>query len=66
MCQITPQYWNSCNVGDWVVDSCKRDDILDWSLYTCLSQLYDGRDVYGIYYIKTTTCFGTLHWQPSG
>ena len=25
---------------------------LDWSVYTCLTQLYDGRDMYKIYYIK--------------
>jgi len=25
---------------------------LDWSVCTCLTQLYDGRDRYRIYYIK--------------
>ena len=25
---------------------------LDWSVYTCLTQLYDGRDMYIIYYIS--------------
>ena len=25
---------------------------LDWSVCTCLTQLYDGRDMYIIYYIK--------------
>jgi len=26
---------------------------LDWSVYTCLTQLYDGRVMYRIYYIKS-------------
>ena len=25
---------------------------LDWSVCTCLTQLYDGREMYRIYYIK--------------
>jgi len=33
---------------------------LDWSVCICLTQLYDGRVMYRIYYMKTTTCFGTL------
>ena len=33
---------------------------LDCSVYTCLTQLYDGRDMYRICYIKSTTYFGTL------
>jgi len=39
---------------------------LDWGVCTCLTQLYDGRDMYRIYYKITTTCFGTLHWSSSG
>ena len=31
--------------------------ILDWSVYTCLTQLYDGRDMYIIYYIKNNYMF---------
>jgi len=30
---------------------------LDWNVYTCLTQLYDGRDVYIIYYIKKNYMF---------
>jgi len=30
---------------------------LDWSVYTCLTQLYDGRDMYIIYYIKNNCMF---------
>jgi len=30
---------------------------LDWSVYTCLTQLYDGRDMYVIYYIKNNYMF---------
>ena len=30
---------------------------LDWSVYTCLTQLYDDRDVYIIYYIKNNYMF---------
>ena len=29
----------------------------DWSVYTCLTQLYDGRDMYMIYYIKNSYMF---------
>ena len=29
----------------------------DWSVYTCLTQLYDGRDMYMIYYIKNSYVF---------
>jgi len=36
---------------------------LDWSVCICLTQLYADRDMYRIYYIKTTICFGTLHGQ---
>ena len=39
---------------------------LDWSVYTCLIQLYDCRDMYIVYYIKKTTCFGPFHWPSSG
>jgi len=39
---------------------------LDWSVRICLTQLYAGRDMYTIYYIKITTCFGTLYWPSSG
>ena len=30
---------------------------LDWSVCTCLTQLYDGRDMYIIYYIKNSYMF---------
>ena len=30
---------------------------LDWSIYTCLTQLYDDRNIYIIYYIKNTYTF---------
>jgi len=30
---------------------------LDWNVYTCLTQLYDGRDMYIIYYIKNNYTF---------
>ena len=30
---------------------------LDWSLYTCLTQLYGGRDMYRINYIKINYMF---------
>ena len=30
---------------------------LDWNVYTCLTQLYDGRDMYIIYYIKNNYMF---------
>ena len=30
---------------------------LDWSICTCWTQLYDGRDMYGIYYIKNYYMF---------
>ena len=30
---------------------------LDWSLCICLTQLYDGRDMYRIYYIKSNYMF---------
>ena len=30
---------------------------LDWSVYTCLTQVYDGRDMYIIYYIKNNYMF---------
>jgi len=30
---------------------------LDWSVYTYLTQLYDGRDMYIIYYIKNNYMF---------
>jgi len=30
---------------------------LDWSPCTCLTQLYDGRDMYRIYYIKNNYMF---------
>jgi len=30
---------------------------LDWSVCTCLTQLYDGRDTYRIYYIKNNYMF---------
>ena len=30
---------------------------LDWSVCTCLTQLYDGRDMYRIYYIKNNYMF---------
>jgi len=30
---------------------------LDWSVYTCLTQLYDGRDTYRIYYVKNDYMF---------
>ena len=30
---------------------------LNWSVYTCLTQLYDGRDMYIIYYIKNNYVF---------
>jgi hypothetical protein len=29
----------------------------NWSVYTCLTQLYDGRDMYMIYYIKNSYVF---------
>ena len=31
--------------------------VLDWSVCTCLTQLYDSRDMYGIYYIKNNYKF---------
>jgi len=30
---------------------------LDWNVYTCLTRLYDGRDMYRIYYIKNNYMF---------
>jgi len=30
---------------------------LEWSVYTCLTQLYDGRDMYIIYYVKNNYMF---------
>jgi len=33
---------------------------LDWSVCTCLTQLYDGRDMYRIYYIKNSFVFRHL------
>ena len=30
---------------------------LDWSVCTCLTQLYDGRNMYRIYYIKNNYMF---------
>jgi len=30
---------------------------LDWSVCTCLTQVYDGRDMYRIYYIKNNYMF---------
>ena len=30
---------------------------LDWNVYTCLTQPYDGRDMYIIYYIKNKYMF---------
>jgi len=30
---------------------------LNWSVYTCLTQLYDGRDMYRIYYVKNNYMF---------
>jgi len=33
---------------------------LYWSVYTCLTQLYDGRDMYSIYYIKNNYIFSAL------
>ena len=44
----------------------KQTNALDRSVCVSLTQLYDDRDMYRIYYIKTTTCFGTLHWPSSG
>ena len=38
--------------------SGKVDDIgLDWSVCICLTQLYDDRDMYRIYYIKSNNMF---------
>jgi len=34
---------------------------LDWSVCTCLTQLYDGRDLYRIYYIKNNHMFRALY-----
>ena len=34
---------------------------LDWSICICLTQLYDGRDMYRIYYIKNNYMF--RHWR---
>ena len=34
-----------------------RKNLLDWSAYTCLTQLYAGRDMYIIYYIKNNYMF---------
>jgi len=33
---------------------------LDWSVYTCLTQLYGGRDMYIMYYIKSNYMFRHL------
>jgi len=33
---------------------------LDWSVCICLKQLYDGRDMYRIYYIKNNYMFRPL------
>ena len=33
---------------------------LDWSVYTCLTQLYDGIDMYRIYYIKNKYMFRNI------
>ena len=33
---------------------------LDWSVYTCLTQLYDGGDMYIVYYIKNNYMFRHL------
>jgi len=30
---------------------------LDWNVYTCLKQLYDGRNMYIIYYLKNSCMF---------
>jgi len=43
------RHW--CTVQIW------RYSILDWSVYTCLTHLYDGRDMYIIYYIKNNYMF---------
>jgi len=42
-----------------LVDMCQSSfqNELDWSVYTCLTQLYDGRDMYIIYYIKKNYMF---------
>jgi len=31
---------------------------LDWNVCICLTQIYDGRDMYRIYYIKNNYMFG--------
>jgi hypothetical protein len=36
------------------------EDKLDWSVCTCLTQLYHGRDMYRIYYIKNNYMFRHL------
>jgi len=36
---------------------CNCEHQLDWSVYICLTQLYDGRDMYRIYYIKNNYMF---------
>jgi len=33
---------------------------LDWGVCACLTQLYDGRDMYRIYYIKNNYMFRSL------
>jgi len=38
------------------------DTKLDWSVWTCLPQLYDGRDMYIIYYIKNKYMFRPWRW----
>ena len=39
---------------------------LDWSVYTSLTQLYDGRDMYIIYYIKNNYMFRHFSLLSSG
>ena len=45
---------NNSRCSSPVKYKCRK---LDWSVYTCLTQLYDGRNMYIIYYIKNNYTF---------
>ena len=40
-----------------LISKLLRRVTVDWSVYTCQTQLYDGRDMYIIYYIKNNYMF---------
>ena len=50
-------------MGTHLAETCRDVEInivrskLDWIVCVCLTQIYDGRDIYRIYYIKNSYMF---------